>query len=217
MKKTALIMVCLLTIFICKSQISFTVNKIIFDKAVEHRVANDVWIYRHATPPYLSMECSIINQGIKSKTLVLDIDTSAERFNKLPRMFYSYKHNKKQWINSNLASWAFPYELSKKKKIILQPNDTLNFTLENSFLFVQLYNKIFAHSHGDRQLSFEQLLKIIPTLQITYINKYAKEEDIKELKAEILPVDKITLEAEPQKKPQPVIRIDASDTNEETK
>jgi len=215
MKQIIILLSYILTSFVCNAQITFVVKKITFDKAVEHRVPNDVWISRHETPPYLSLECFMVNKDSDSISLVTE--ESDEKYREEPEIQFSFFLNKKRYLNTRTSSLVLSYELIKRKRIILQPNDTLYFTIENTFLFVQLYNKIYAVSHGDRQLTFEQLLKIIPTLQVTYLNKYAKKGEVRELKAKILPVDKITLEAEPPSTHQPNIRVEVEQTDENVK
>jgi len=218
MKNLILIIVCtILCNFYSKAQVIFLVDKISFEKIVEHRDPPGMLVERHVTPPYLAMNCRIINQTKTKIKLVLDLDHyKEETFDSLPLINYSFKWEKKMHtFNDQLASFAFPYELSKKNTIVLQPDDTLKFTLKNAFLFVRLYNKLFPRANQtDRKITFEQLLQLIPTLQIEYVNKYAKEGEIRELKAKILPIDKLTLEAEPPVKKEPEIMIGPPDENE---
>lgn len=201
--------------FYSKAQIQFFVDKITFDKIVEHRDPPGWLIERHARAPFLSMDCRIINHTETRIKLILDLVHYKENtFDSLPCVCYNFLWKKKIVKNFDLASFAFPYELSKQKTIVLQPNDTLKFTLKNSFLFVRLYNKLFPRANQtDRKITFEQLLKIIPTLQVKYVYKYAKVGEIKELEAELLPTDKITLEAEPPVKKEPEIMIGPPDEN----
>lgn len=198
------------------AQIQFLVDKITFDKIVEHRDPPGWFIERHVRPPYLSMECRIINHTSAKSILVLDfIQYKENRLDSLPRVNYYFIWKGKLCLfDDQSAAFAFPYELSKTNTIVLQPDDTLKFTLKNSFLFVRLYNKLFPRANQtDRKITFEQLLKIIPTLQVKYVYKYAKEGEIKELDAKLLPTDKITLEAEPPVKIEPKIMIGAPDEN----
>jgi hypothetical protein len=202
--------------FYSKAQIQFFVDKITFDKIVEHRDPPHVLVERHTRAPFLSMDCRIINHTETNTRLVLDLEYYREsRYDTLPKVHYSFKwKGKKRFLDEHLATLSFPYELSKKKTIVLQPNDTLKFTLKNSFLFVRLYNKLFPQANQtDRKLTLAQLFDIIPSLQIKYVNKYAKEEEIKELNATILPMDKLTLEAEPLQKEEPKIIVYPEETN----
>ena len=185
----------ILSIIYGNAQVLFFVDKITFDKIVEHRDPKGMLVERHARAPYLSMDCRIVNTEKILKKLVLDFDHN--KIDSLPEMQYYFLWNKKRMKNFDLALSAFPYELAKKRTIILQPEDTLRFTLRSSYLFVGLYNNIFPLAfQTDRKITFYQLLQLIPTLQIEYINKYAKEGEIRELKAKISPIDKLVLEKE---------------------
>jgi len=216
MKNLILIIVCtMLCSFYSKAQVLFLVDKITFDKIVEHRDPPGMLVDRHVTPPYLSMDCRIINHSTTRIKLILDLVHYKENtFDSLPCVYYNFLWKKKVVQNFDLASFAFPYELSKKNTIALQPDDTLKFTLKNSFLFVRLYNKLFPRANQtDRKITFEQLLQLLPSFQVEYINKYAKEGEIKELKAKILPIDKLTIETEPPVKIEPEIMIGPPDEN----
>jgi len=216
MKKNIILIILSISYAFSNAQVLFLVDKITFDKIVEHRDPPGVVVYRHVRPPYLSMDCRIINQTKTKIKLVLDFDHyKEEAFDSLPTVnYYFIWRGKLRVFDNDLASLSFPYELSKQKSIVIQPEDTLRFTLENSYLFVRLYNKLFPLvSQTDGKITFEQLLQLLPSLQVEYINKYAKEGEIKELKAKILPIDKLTIETEPPVKIEPEIMIGPPDEN----